>query len=94
MNYTLKTFLREHVYKHYKVRRMTSKARRVMRELFEVFFNDPTLMPDEHQATVTRLESIQGPAGRARAVADYIAGMTDRYAILEHRRLFDPAERT
>ena len=94
LNYTLKTFLREHVYKHYKVRRMTSKARRVMRELFEVFFDDPTLMPDEHQATVTRLESIQGPAGRARAVADYIAGMTDRYAILEHRRLFDPAERT
>jgi dGTPase len=94
LNYTLKTFLREHVYKHYKVRRMTSKARRVMRELFEVFFNDPTLMPDEHQATVTRLELIQGPAGRARAVADYIAGMTDRYAILEHRRLFDPAERT
>jgi dGTPase len=51
-------------------------------------------MPDEHQATGSRLESLQGPAGRARAVADYIAGMTDRYAILEHRRLFDPGERT
>jgi len=94
LNHSLKTFLREHVYKHYKVRRMTAKARRVIRELFDVFFNDPTLMPDEHKATGSRLELVQGPAGRARAVADYIAGMTDRYAILEHRRLFDPAERT
>ncbi len=94
LNHALKTFLREHVYKHYKVRRMTAKARRVIRELFDVFFNDPTLMPEDHKATAARLELAQGTAGRARAVADYIAGMTDRYAILEHRRLFDPAERT
>jgi dGTPase len=86
MSLALKKFLREHVYKHYKVRRMTSKAQRVVRELFAAFFDDPGLMPDEHAA--------QGPAGRARAVADYIAGMTDRYAILEHRRLFDPSEGT
>jgi len=94
LNHALKTFLREHVYRHYKVRRMTAKARRVVRELFDAFFGDPSLMPDEHKATGARLEAAQGPAGRARAVADYIAGMTDRYAILEHRRLFDPAERT
>jgi len=94
LNLALKSFLREHVYKHYKVRRMTSKARRVVRELFEAFLDDPSLMPDEHVATGTRLELLQGPAGRARSVADYIAGMTDRYAILEHRRLFDPGERT
>ena len=94
LNHALKAFLREHVYKHYKVRRMTAKAQRVIRELFEAFFNDPALMPDEHEATGTRLESVRGPAGRARAVADYIAGMTDRYAILEHRRLFEPSERT
>jgi dGTPase len=94
LNYSLKTFLREHVYKHYKVRRMTAKARRVVRELFDAFFNDAALMPDEHEAAGSRLELVQGPAGRARAVADYIAGMTDRYAILEHRRLFDPGERT
>jgi dGTPase len=92
-NYALKTFLRERVYKHYKVRRMTAKARRVVRDLFDAFFNDPTLMPDEHEARA-RLELVQGPAGRARAVADYIAGMTDRYAILEHSRLFEPSERT
>jgi dGTPase len=94
LNLGLKTFLRENLYKHYKVQRMTSKARRVVRELFDAFFADPGLMPDEHRATGRRRESVQGPSGRARAVADYIAGMTDRYAILEHRRLFDPNERT
>ena len=94
LNHELKVFLREHVYKHYKVRRMTAKARRVIGALFEAFCGDPTLMPDEHRETSARLEGSFGAAGRARAVADYIAGMTDRYAILEHRRLFDPAERT
>jgi dGTPase len=93
-NQELKSFLRERLYKHYKVQRMTSKARRVVRELFDAFFADPALMPEEHRAAGSRRESSQGPSGRARAVADYIAGMTDRYAILEHRRLFDPAERT
>jgi dGTPase len=92
-NHELKSFLREQLYTHYKVRRMTAKARRIVRDLFDAFFNDPALMPDEHEAR-TRLEPVQGPAGRARAVADYIAGMTDRYAILEHSRLFDPSERT
>jgi dGTPase len=94
LNLALKEFLRESLYKHYKVRRMTAKARRVMRELFDVFFSDPGLMPDEHKGTGAQLESQHGPAGRARAVADYIAGMTDRYAILEHSRLFDPRART
>ena len=93
-NRELKTFLREHVYRHYKVQRMTSKARRVMTALFEAFLTDPRLMPEEHSSTAERLEAEQGMAGRARAVADYIAGMTDRYAILEHRRLFDPTART
>jgi dGTPase len=94
LNAGLKTFLREHVYKHYKVRRMTSKARRIMTALFEAFLDDVGLMPEEHQATAQRMELELGPAGRARAVADYIAGMTDRYAILEHRRLYDPSEST
>jgi dGTPase len=94
LNLALKRFLREHVYKHYKVRRMTSKAKRIVRELFAAFFDDPGLMPDEHLSACTRLELSQGPAGRARAVADYIAGMTDRYAILEHGRLFEPSEGT
>ena len=93
-NLALKKFLRERVYRHYKVQRMTAKARRVIRELFTAFLADPALMPDEHRASGSRRESLQGPTGSARAVADYIAGMTDRYAILEHQRLFDPSERT
>ncbi len=90
----LKEFLRERVYRHYKVLRMTSKARRVLKELFEAFCADVNLMPPEHRDAATRAQADQGDTGRARAVADYVAGMTDRYAILEHRRLFDPAERT
>jgi dGTPase len=93
-NTTLKQFLRRRLYRHYKVRRMTVKAGRVVAELFAAFSSDAGLMPDEHRATAERLEKEQGRAGLARAVADYIAGMTDRYAILEHRRLFDPGERT
>lgn len=90
----LMQFLRERLYRHYKVLRMTSKARRVLKELFDAFLTDIQLMPPEHCEAAARAEASHGTAGRARAVADYIAGMTDRYAILEHRRLFDPAERT
>jgi dGTPase len=90
----LKRYLREHLYRHYRVLRMTTKAKRVVRELFEAMFGDVDLMPTEHEDAARRLEAADGEAGRARAVADYIAGMTDRFAILEHRRLFNPAERT
>jgi dGTPase len=90
----LMEFLRERVYKHYKVLRMTSKARRVLKALFGALFEDINLMPPEHRDLAKQSEATQGLAGRARAVADYIAGMTDRYAILEHRRLFDATERT
>ena len=90
----LKRYLREHLYKHYRVLRMTTKARRVVRELFEAMLTDVDLMPTEHQEVARRLEAAEGRPGRARAVADYIAGMTDRFAILEHRRLFEPGERS
>jgi dGTPase len=73
---------------------MTTKAREVLQSMFKAFLATPALLPDDHQATVGRMESQAGESGRARAVADYIAGMTDRYAILEHSRLFDPAERS
>jgi dGTPase len=90
----LMSFLHEHVYRHYKVLRMTAKARRVLTALFEAFMEDIRLMPTEHRDVALAAEKAHGSEGRARAVADYVAGMTDRYAILEHRRLFDPAERT
>ncbi len=90
----LKQFLRERVYRHHRVLRMTSKARRVLESLFGAFMGDVRLMPEDHCEAARRTEAAEGPRGRARIVADYVAGMTDRYAILEHRRLFDPAERT
>lgn len=90
----LKSFLYERVYRHHKVLRMTTKAKRLLTELFHAFFDDVRLMPPEYRDLAEREERANGDAGRARVVADYIAGMTDRYAILEHRRLFDPTERT
>ena len=83
----LKRFLRTNLYQHYRVNRMSAKAQRIVRELFEVFMNDATLMPDDYQ------KQGQTDQDKARSVADYIAGMTDRYAIREYQRLFTVAER-
>ena len=90
----LKQFLREQLYRHQRVLRMTTKAKRVVTELFAAFMREIKLLPAEYRDGAMRLEARDGIDGRARTVADYIAGMTDRYAILEHRRLFDPNERT
>jgi dGTPase len=90
----LKRFLRDRLYRHYRVQRMTRKARIVVTDLFRAFMEDTLLLPDEHRATTQRLANEQGDAGRARAVADYVAGMTDRYAISEHERIFVPAQRS
>jgi dGTPase len=90
----LKRFLRERLYRHNRVIRMTTKAQRTVSDLFEAFMGEPRLLPEDHAREVARKEASHGQAGRARAVADYIAGMTDRFAILEHGRLFDPRART
>lgn len=90
----LKQFLHEKVYRHYRVLRMTTKAQQVVSALFESFMSTPELMPPEHQHSAAKLYAQTGMAGRARVVADYIAGMTDRYAVLEHERVFDPAKRS
>jgi len=76
----LKRFLLDNLYRHYRVMRMTTKARRIVRELFAAFFEEPRLLPADHQARA----ALEKP----RAIADYVAGMTDRYAIREHRRLY------
>ncbi|MFL6576005.1 MAG: deoxyguanosinetriphosphate triphosphohydrolase, partial [Povalibacter sp.] len=90
----LKRYLRDHVYRHYRVLRMTNKANTVVRGMFETFFGRPELLPSEHAESARDMEAQSGETGRARAVADYIAGMTDRYAIVEYERLFDPAKRS
>ncbi len=94
LNRELKRHLRRHLYHHYRVERMTAKARRIVSELFDAFFHHPELLPDEYRLRARERERQQGAAGRARVVTDYIAGMTDRYAIAEHKRLFDPLELT
>lgn len=86
----LKKFLFDNLYRHHRVYRMTVKAQRVVRELFTALYEDPRLLPPDFQAEARRMEAESGDSGRARAVADYVAGMTDRYALDEHERLFDP----
>ncbi|AXQ27175.1 deoxyguanosinetriphosphate triphosphohydrolase [Solimonas sp. K1W22B-7] len=83
----LKKFLFENLYRHHRVYRMTVKAQRVVRELFETLHGDVRLLPPDFYDEAKLAED---EAGRARVVADYIAGMTDRYALDEHERLFDP----
>jgi dGTPase len=84
----LKTFLRQHLYDHYLVRATRLRALRTVKALFEVYFEDVRLLPEEHRLTAERAQESAGAAGRARSVADYVAGMTDRYAMLEYGRLF------
>ncbi|HRK85115.1 deoxyguanosinetriphosphate triphosphohydrolase [Alcaligenes ammonioxydans] len=76
----LKRFLHANLYRHYKVVRMMSKAQNIVRELFHAFLDDPRLLAAEHRR--------EDPIAQARAIADYIAGMTDRHAIREHDAIF------
>jgi dGTPase len=89
-NLELKRFLRQNLYLHYRVHRMTTKAQRIVKELFQAFIENYRLLPPEHQGHYQRQKSQKGQAGGARSIADYIAGMTDRYAISEHKRIFNP----
>ena len=87
----LKRFLRQNLYQHYLVNRMTSKARRIITELFDAFIAEPNLLPPDYQMSADD-SAAAARATQARKVADYIAGMTDRYAMREHRRLFEVDE--
>ena len=80
----LRRFLYERMYRHYRVNRTRSQARRILSEMFQLFMAEPEVLPTEWA------DAAQGhQARRARAVCDYIAGMTDRYAIGEHTKLFN-----
>ena len=80
----MKRFLHKELYHHYLVQRMTNKARRIVNELFGLFLSQPILLPTEHFNRTQHLGT--------RAIADYVAGMTDRYAIREYVRLFTMGE--
>ena len=94
MHLELKRFLRENLYRHYRVHRMSHKAGNVISKLFDAMLNDLRLMPPEYREKAQQEETRIGESGRARIVSDYIAGMTDRYAIKEYKRIFDPTELT
>ena len=81
----LKGFLFERMYRHYRVNRMSSKARRVVRDLFGLYLAEPECLPGEWR----KLAAGPGDQQTARVAADYLAGMTDRFALDEHHRLFD-----
>ena len=87
-NQALKKFLRENLYFHHKVYRMTRKAHQVIEALFTAFMEDVRLLPPEHQKLARTALLASGEIGHARVIADYVAGMTDRYATVEYARLF------
>ncbi|OXE36216.1 MAG: deoxyguanosinetriphosphate triphosphohydrolase [Phenylobacterium zucineum] len=80
----LREFLLSRMYRHWRVNRTRSQARRILAEMFQLFMAEPDVMPTEWFGRAQNRD----PAGRGRVVCDYIAGMTDRFAIEEHRKLF------
>jgi len=91
MNGELKRYLLQHMYKHYRVVRMAVKAEKVIQEIFSAYMEKPEMLPDGPHL---RLEGNHTNSQRARVIADYIAGMTDRYALEEYDRLFNLHART
>ncbi len=84
-NLIIKAFLRERMYRHFTVNRSMSKAKRLVKSLFTLFLEDPMLLPTEWAAKCVANENKMN----ARVICDYVAGMTDRFAMAEYRRLFD-----
>ena len=82
-NRELKDFLFKNMYRHYRVIRMQVKSENIIKELFEAYVSEPAMLPNNFRDQI-------GSKGLQRTVCDYIAGMTDRFAIDEHQRLFDP----
>ena len=87
---TIRDFLFTNMWRHYKVNRMTSKARRVVTDLFDLFISETNTLPSEWQMHEGQAIGMLDEMPRARVIADYIASMTDRYAMLEYQRLFEP----
>jgi dGTPase len=85
----LRAFLHARMYRHFRVNRTRSQARRILAELFSLFLAEPDVLPDGWRERAEEKFAQDGEAGRARVVCDYIAGMTDRFAIEEHRKLFN-----
>ena len=87
---TIRDYLFTNMWRHYQVNRMTSKAKRVVTDLFDLFMSETNTLPTDWQMRNGIVITDLVPSNRARIIADYIASMTDRYAMLEHQRLFEP----
>ncbi len=85
-NRQLRGFLMENMYRHSRLVRMTGKAKRILTSLFETYLEDPMQLPSKYNRMAAE-------EGTCRAICDYIAGMTDRFAIMEYQKLFDPLEK-
>ena len=83
-NRELKDFLYKNMYRHYRVVRMQKKAERVLSELFKAYSDEPTMLPQQFQEQIEQ-------KGKERTICDYLAGMTDRFAVEEYQKLFDPS---
>ena len=88
----LKQFLRKNLYQHYRVHRMSKKAAVVIESLFNAFMEDQKILPTEAINHCRILSEKHGDKGVARGISDYIAGMTDRYAIVEYERIYNPRQ--
>jgi dGTPase len=86
MRLPMREFLTEKLYKHYRVVRMSSKAHRFITSLFQVYLEKPEQLPPNTQARLKKED-------KHRVICDYIAGMTDRYALDEYKKFFEPYER-
>ena len=103
MKAELERFLRERVYRHHRVLRMTANGKRILQALFAEYVESPELLPERHLRRWAGSDRVVGPPGRTaaagppagagleRVVGDYLAGMTDRFAHQEYRRLFSPS---
>ncbi|MEM7303912.1 MAG: deoxyguanosinetriphosphate triphosphohydrolase [Pseudomonadota bacterium] len=85
----LKSFLHTNLYQHEQVNKMSENAKKVISDLFESFLERPKLLPEEHRKKALLKKDLHGEKAYARVISDYIAGMTDRYAALEHERVIN-----
>lgn len=85
-NRVLKRYLMDNMYRHWRLIRMTAKAKRILTSLFEAYIDDPKQLPPKYARMVEEESAAQ-------VICDYVAGMTDRFALSEHQKLFDPLER-
>jgi len=88
----LRRFLHKNLYRHHRVQQMTRKTKKIIKALFNAYMTDIGILPGDFQQSAMKFEGKAGASGRARAIADYIAGMTDRFAIAEYDRIIKPLE--